>query len=73
MIRVSASVPIWMEWKFSWPQEAIDIQDGLHSDIAMCLDECPSAEATRDEVQVATDRTYPLGRTLPSALAKSKM
>ena len=26
---------------FLGPREAIDIQDGLHSDIAMCLDECP--------------------------------
>ena len=32
---------------FLGPQEAIDIQDGLYSDIAMCLDECPPAEATR--------------------------
>ena len=42
---------------FLGPREAIDIQDGLHSDIAMCLDECPPAEATREEVQSATDRT----------------
>ena len=42
---------------FLGPKESIDIQDGLHSDIAMCLDECPAAEATREEVQVATART----------------
>ena len=42
---------------FLGPQEAVDIQDGLHSDIAMCLDECPAAEASREEVQAATDRT----------------
>jgi len=42
---------------FLGPNESIDIQDGLHSDIAMCLDECPAAEATREEVQAATDRT----------------
>ena len=42
---------------FLGPQEAIDIQDGLRSDIAMCLDECPPAEASREEVQSATDRT----------------
>ena len=42
---------------FLGPQEAIDIQDGLYSDIAMCLDECPPAEATREEVESATDRT----------------
>ena len=42
---------------FLGPNESIDIQDGLRSDIAMCLDECPAAEATREEVQAATDRT----------------
>lgn len=42
---------------FLGPREAVDVQDGLHSDIAMCLDECPSAGATREEVQSATDRT----------------
>ena len=31
------------EGNFSRPQEAVDIQDGLNSDIAMCLDECPAA------------------------------
>ena len=34
--------------KSIWPREAIEIQAGLHSDVAMCLDECPPAEATRD-------------------------
>ena len=42
---------------FLGPREAVYIQDGLHSDIAMCLDECPPAEATREEVQSATNRT----------------
>ena len=42
---------------FLGPKEAVDIQDGLHSDIAMCLDECPPAEASRDEVTAATERT----------------
>ena len=42
---------------FLGPGEAVDIQNGLHSDIAMCLDECPPAEATPEEVQAATDRT----------------
>ena len=42
---------------FLGPGEAMDIQNGLHSDIAMCLDECPPAEATPEEVQSATDRT----------------
>ena len=42
---------------FLGPGEAVDIQNGLHSDIAMCLDECPPAEATPEEVKAATDRT----------------
>ena len=31
---------------FLGPKEAIEIQDALKSDIAMCLDECPPAEAS---------------------------
>ena len=42
---------------FLGPREAVEIQDGLHSDVAMCLDECPPAQATREEVQSATNRT----------------
>lgn len=42
---------------FLGPKEAISIQDGLRSDIAMCLDECPAAEASREEVQSAVKRT----------------
>ncbi|OUU23703.1 MAG: tRNA guanosine(34) transglycosylase Tgt [Verrucomicrobia bacterium TMED44] len=42
---------------FLGPKEAMAIQDGLYSDIAMCLDECPAAEASREQVQAATDRT----------------
>ena len=42
---------------FLGPKEAIEIQDALHSDIAMCLDECPSAEATEVEISKAVDRS----------------
>lgn len=42
---------------FLGPKEAILIQDGLRSDIAMCLDECPGAGASRDEVESAVNRT----------------
>ena len=42
---------------FLGPREAISIQDGLRSDIAMCLDECPAAQASRDEVETAVERT----------------
>jgi queuine tRNA-ribosyltransferase len=39
------------------PNEAIEIQDALKSDIAMCLDECPPANATVQEVAQAVDRS----------------
>ena len=48
---------IWMDGRFSWSEEAIGIQDGLKSDIAMCLDECPPADATRDQMEMAVSRT----------------
>ena len=42
---------------FLGPNEAIEIQDALKSDIAMCLDECPSAEASNDQVMDAVNRS----------------
>ena len=42
---------------FLGPKEAVAIQDGLGSDIAMCLDVCPSADASREEVEEAVKRT----------------
>ena len=42
---------------FIGPKEAIEIQDALKSDIAMCLDECPPAEATENEIAQAVDRS----------------
>ena len=42
---------------FLGPNEAIGIQDGLKSDIAMCLDECPAADASEKEIVQAVDRT----------------
>jgi len=42
---------------FLGPKEAVEIQDGLGSDIAMCLDVCPSADASRVEVEEAVKRT----------------
>jgi len=42
---------------FLGPNEAIEIQDALKSDIAMCLDECPPANATVQEVAQAVDRS----------------
>ena len=39
------------------PNEAVSIQDGLRSDIAMCLDVCPSADDNLNEVEKAVNRT----------------
>ena len=42
---------------FLGPYEAIEIQDALKSDIAMCLDECPAANATEEEISCAVRRS----------------
>lgn len=42
---------------FLGPNQAIEIQEALKSDIAMCLDECPSAEATEKQVAEAVARS----------------
>jgi len=42
---------------FLGPKEAVEIQDGLRSDIAMCLDVCPAANDSREEVESAVNRT----------------
>jgi len=39
------------------PESSMEIQTALGSDVAMVLDECPSATATREEVLVAVERT----------------
>ena len=39
------------------PEKAVEIQEALGSDIAMVLDECVPADATRDYVQASTSRT----------------
>ena len=39
------------------PEKAVEIQEALGSDIAMTLDECISADATREYVLASTDRT----------------
>jgi queuine tRNA-ribosyltransferase len=39
------------------PERAVEIQEALGSDIAMVLDECIPADATRDYVQASTERT----------------
>ncbi len=42
---------------FLGPNEAVTIQEGLGSDIAMCLDVCPAANDNREEVESAVNRT----------------
>jgi queuine tRNA-ribosyltransferase len=42
---------------FLGPCESIEMQDALASDVAMCLDECPPADASKAEVEEAVRRT----------------
>ncbi|MBU62200.1 MAG: tRNA guanosine(34) transglycosylase Tgt [Opitutae bacterium] len=42
---------------FLGPRESIEMQDALASDVAMCLDECPPADASQVEVEDAVRRT----------------
>lgn len=39
------------------PERAVEIQENLGSDIAMVLDECPPAQASREQVEQAVRRT----------------
>lgn len=40
------------------PERSIKIQNALGADVIMAFDECPPANATKEEVQAATDRSY---------------
>lgn len=40
------------------PERSIEIQNQLGADVIMAFDECPPYPATREEVVMATDRTY---------------
>jgi len=40
------------------PERAVEIQEALGSDIAMCLDECPAQDVERDYAREATERTH---------------
>ena len=40
------------------PERSIQIQNALGADVIMAFDECPPADATKDQVQAATDRSY---------------
>src|SRR3954447_9229586 len=39
------------------PEEAVRIQEQLGSDIAMCLDQCPPADASPEQHRAAVERT----------------
>jgi len=56
---------------FLGPREAIEIQDALKSDIAMCLDECPPAEATESEISKAVDRSTNWARSCLNAWSET--
>ncbi|MBE9048631.1 tRNA guanosine(34) transglycosylase Tgt [Pleurocapsales cyanobacterium LEGE 10410] len=40
------------------PERSIQIQNALGADVIMAFDECPPANATKEQVQAATDRSY---------------
>ena len=40
------------------PEKSIAIQNALGADVIMAFDECPPANATKEQVQAATDRSY---------------
>lgn len=40
------------------PEKSIEIQNQLGADVIMAFDECPPYPATREAVEVATERTY---------------
>ena len=55
---------------FLGPKEAVTIQDGLRSDIAMCLDVCPSAVDSRENVESAVNRTTIWGESMPRSMGE---
>jgi len=40
------------------PERSIEIQNALGADVIMAFDECPPADATKEQVAAATDRSY---------------
>ncbi len=40
------------------PEKSIQIQNALGADVIMAFDECPPADASKEQVQAATDRSY---------------
>lgn len=52
---------------FLGPKEAVRIQNCLRSDIAMCLDVCPAAQDSREQVESAVNRTTLWGKACQEA------
>jgi queuine tRNA-ribosyltransferase len=44
------------------PERAVEIQEALGADVAMCLDHCPALPAARDAIAVAVQRTIAWAR-----------
>ncbi len=40
------------------PERSIQIQNALGADVIMAFDECPPADASKEQVEAATDRSY---------------
>ncbi|NJO95791.1 MAG: tRNA guanosine(34) transglycosylase Tgt [Pleurocapsa sp. CRU_1_2] len=40
------------------PERSIQIQNALGADVIMAFDECPPADATKEQVEAATERSY---------------
>jgi queuine tRNA-ribosyltransferase len=40
------------------PERSIQIQNALGADVIMAFDECPPADATKEQIKTATDRSY---------------
>lgn len=57
---------------FLGPSESIGMQDALASDVAMCLDECPPAEAGQAEIEDAVRRTTLWAKNCSEAWRKTK-
>ncbi len=49
------------------PERAVEIQEKLGADIAMCLDHCPALPAPKDDIAQAVDRTIAWARRCKDA------
>lgn len=45
------------QWLQLSPERATQIQENLGADVAMCFDECPPAQADREKIVIAMERT----------------